>query len=854
MRRIALGILAHVDSGKTTLAESLLYKTGSIRKFGRVDHKDAFLDTHNIERERGITIFSKQAVFKIGDMSVTLLDTPGHVDFSTETERTLSVLDYAILVVSGTEGIQSHTETLWELLKRYKVPTFIFVNKMDLSGADAHAMFHALSKKLDSGCIDFTEKNIESFYESLAMCDEKMMEQFLQNGEIDEDLIKSAISDRKVFPCYFGSALKIDGVDTFIQGLERYISQPKGNNEFGAKVFKISEDSQGVRLTHIKITGGSLKVKTLIEYDGMSEKINQIRIYSGNKYETTDEAFEGTVCAVTGLSKTFSGQGLGIEKDENTLLSQPVLTYRAEFEQGVDMIVALSKLKLLEQEEPSLKVLWNSNLQEIHVQLMGEVQIEVLSRIIEDRFGLKVDFNQGSIAYKETIAEAVEGIGHYEPLRHYAEVHLILEPLPQGSGIQFETDCSEDELDKNWQRLIMTHLAEKTHLGVLTGSPITDIKITLASAKAHLKHTEGGDFRQATYRAIRQGLMSAKSVLLEPWYDFKLEVPQELQGRAMTDIDKMGGTFSISNQNGETAVIKGEVPAKTIHGYHKELISYTGGRGRLSCVLKGYKPCKTQDEVVEEIGYQPERDLENTPDSVFCSHGAGFVVPWNKVTEYMHLESALKQDEPQKIDEQEIKEYIKRAVADKELMQIFEKTYGKVKRREDYLLHTPKPTPKEKQIKARPMIEGPEYLLVDGYNVIFAWDELKKLAESSLEHARDRLTEMLCNYRVFKDVEVILVFDAYKVKNNNGSIEKVYNINVVYTKEAETADMYIEKVTHELGKKHKVRVVTSDAIEQIIILGQGALRIPATAFLNEIKEVEKSVREFLEQEERKNMI
>ena len=849
MRRIVLGILAHVDSGKTTLAEGLLFQTGSIRKPGRVDHKNAFLDTHDIERDRGITIFSKQAMLKIGDMEVSLLDTPGHVDFSTETERTLSVLDYAILVISGTEGIQSHTETLWNLLRRYKVPTFIFVNKMDLSGADAHAMQHALEQKLDGGCVDFTAPKDEVFYERLAMCDEKMLEQFLENGKVEKQSLCKAISKRKVFPCFYGSALKIQGVDELIHGLDEYIIQPESKDKFGAKVFKIADDSQGVRLTYMKITGGSLKVKTLLTESDWSEKVNQIRIYSGTKFETKDEVFPGTVCAVMGLTKTYPGEGIGEEKDAKGMLLEPVLTYKAEFSSNVDLHTALINLKQLEQEDPSLHILWNAQLSEIHVQMMGEVQIEVLTRIIKERFGMDVVFNQGSIAYKETISEITEGVGHYEPLRHYAEVHLILEPLPEGSGIKFETDCPEDKLDKNWQRLIMTHLAEKTHLGVLTGSPITDIKITLASGRAHLKHTEGGDFRQATYRAIRHGLMSAKCVLLEPWYEFRLEIPTENVGRAMTDLQQMGASFSAPENTGEISVLSGEVPVKKMQGYHNDINNYSGGRGKLSCMMNGYKPCIDSDAVIEEIGYNPQKDLENTADSVFCSHGAGFVVPWSEVTEHMHLESALKKEEVSQPEPQQIKEYIRRVAADKELMQIFERTYGKVKRREDHAMHTPKSVPSPKPFKGKPLPEGPEYLLIDGYNVIFAWEDLKELAEHSLEMARDRLTEIICNYRAFRDIEIILVFDAYKVKNNPGSVVKVHNINVVYTKEAETADMYIEKVTHELGKKHKVRVVTSDNLEQLIILGSGALRIPAAAFLSEVKEVEKTIRAFLKEEE-----
>ena len=845
MRRLAVGILAHVDSGKTTLAEALLYKTGAIREIGRVDHKNAFLDTHSIERERGITIFSKQAMLKFDDLEISLLDTPGHVDFSTEAERTLSVLDYAILIISGAEGIQSHTETLWNLLKRYKVPTFIFVNKMDLSRTDRHAMLCAIQQKLDTGCIDFGKAHDEDFYESVAMCDEELLQEFLTENKIKAGGIAKAVKGRKIFPCYFGSALKTDGVDDFLNGIKKYTFEPEPKKEFGARVFKISEDNQGNRLTYLKITGGILTVKDLITQENFSEKVNQIRIYSGTKFSTVEQAFPGMICAVTGLTKTCPGMGLGAEKDAKRPILEPVLSYRAHFKDEPDLHNAYINLRQLESEDPSLKVVYNNQLKEIYVYLMGEVQTEVLTKVISERFKMNVVFDRGNIAYKETISGMVEGVGHYEPLRHYAEVHLVLEPLSQGSGIVIASDCAEDDLDKNWQRLILTHLAEKSHLGVLTGSPITDIKITLVAGKAHLKHTEGGDFRQATYRAVRQGLMKAKSVLLEPWYEFKLEVPSELLGRAMTDFNQMGAKLELPDSRDEISVLRGSVPVRTSRDYQTTLNNYSGGRGRLSCSLHGYFPCADFENIIEKIGYNPLSDKENTPDSVFCSHGAGFNVPWNEVENYMHIESVIKSAETEAIKPAKIKESMSRIVKDKELMQIFERTYGKVKRREDYLLHTPVSSEKPKQFKGKPKPEGPEYLLIDGYNVIFAWEFLKDIAETSLEMARDKLVDILLSYKAFKDIELIVVFDAYKVKNNHGSVEKIHDLYVVYTKEAETADMYIEKTTHQLGKKHKVRVVSSDRLEQLIILGAGALRIPASAFLAEVRETEKQIKQYL---------
>lgn len=857
MKRLAIGILAHVDSGKTTLSEGLLYAAGEIRKIGRVDHGDAFLDTHEIERDRGITIFSKQAILRFNESEFTLLDTPGHVDFSTEMERTLNAIDYAILVVSGSDGVQSHTETLWKLLKRYGVPVFLFVNKMDLAGAERDSLLGELKDRLDKKCVDFSSgADTGEFMENVAVCDDSMTEEFLDTGKVGDEAIRKAISERKLFPCYFGSALKNDGVKEFLEGIDRYTAPTVFYEEFAAKVFKISEDEQGNRLTHLKITGGVLSVKETLGGSGADseeweEKVNQIRVYSGAKYKTIEQAPAGTVCAVTGLTKTFPGEGLGVESDCESPALEPVLTYSVELPDGCDAHTALINLKKLESEDPQLHVMWNEQLQEIHLQLMGEVQLEVLKRIILERFGMDVKFGRGNIAYKETIANTVEGVGHYEPLRHYAEVHLIIKPGKRGSGIHFSTACSEDELSRNWQRLILTHLEEKTHVGVLTGSPLTDVKIILASGRAHQKHTEGGDFRQATYRAVRQGLRSAESVLLEPWYEFRLEVPSETVGKAMTDIQQMCDSFSAPEQNGETTVIRGTAPVATMRDYHSEVIGYTRGKGRLSCTLKGYDKCHNPDEVIEEIGYSADNDLDNPADSVFCSHGAGFAVKWDKVPEYMHLESVLKEelDEPiaRSVTRQRISEYIDRVAEDKELIKIFERTYGPIQRRTESAMYTPRTHTKNtsKPYKPKPAPQGPEYLLVDGYNIIFAWDELKALAEESLEAAREELIEILCNYQGVRQCEVILVFDAYKVKNNPGEVEKVNNINVVYTKEAETADMYIEKVTHKLSKKHRVRVATSDGLEQLIILGNGAFRLSADGFKKEVEQVESAVRDFL---------
>lgn len=851
MNRLVIGILAHVDSGKTTLSEGLLYTAGALRRLGRVDHRDAFLDTNEIERDRGITIFSKQAVMQYQDTTFTLLDTPGHVDFSTEAERVLSVLDYAILVISGTDGVQNHTETLWRLLERYNVPTFIFVNKTDLF-VDRDAVMNELKYRLSDGCIDFcTDRTSADFFDALAMQNEAIMNSFLENGTVKTDDIRNAVAKRDVFPCFFGSALKLDGVKEFLDGFHLYTRRAIYDDNFGARVFKISEDEDGTRLTHMKITGGTLSVKDELtgnKKTEWSDKVNQIRIYSGAKYKAVDEAYAGEVCAVTGLMKTYPGEGIGNAPDAKEAVLESVLTYRVDIG-DVDVTVALAALRQLEEEDPQLHIIYSEQLHEIHAQVMGEVQLEILERVIRERFGFEVGFSHGSIAYKETISAPVEGVGHYEPLRHYAEVHLLLEPAERGSGIEFLSDCPTDALDRNWQRLILTHLKEKQHVGVLTGSPITDMKITLVSGRAHQKHTEGGDFRQATYRAVRQGLAMAQSVLLEPYYEFHLEIPTECVGRAMTDITQMGGTFEPPETVGEMTRIAGSAPVSAMRDYTKDVIGYTSGRGRLNCILSGYDVCHNAEEVITEIGYNFDTDLENPADSVFCSHGTGYNVKWNEVYDHMHLEGiSFDEDEEdtEEIIRQRAKRYIDEIADDDELMQIFERTYGAVTHKKaSYTVKKFAPKDKKYQ-KAKLLPSGPEYLLVDGYNIIFAWEELKQLAKESLQTARDRLIDILCNYQGFRQCEVILVFDAYKVKGNTGSVEKLHNINVVYTKEAETADMYIEKTTHELGRKHRVRVATSDSLEQIIILGSGAVRVSANEFKKEVEDAEKAIRDILE--------
>ena len=847
-KQIVLGILAHVDSGKTTLSEAMLYRAGVTRRLGRVDHKDAFLDTAALEKARGITIFSKQALLTAGDTDITLLDTPGHVDFSTETERTLQVLDYAVLVVSGTDGVQSHTETLWRLLRRYHVPTFVFVNKMDLPGMERQELLAQLNRRLGEGFVDFGAEQADRD-EALALCDENLMGRVLDAGQLqDADLIP-AIARRHVFPCWFGAALKLEGVDALLAGLDRYTRPAPALEAFGAKVFKVSQDEQGARLTWLRVTGGELKVKAQLtgEADGESwaEKANQLRLYSGAKYTLTEAIGPGQVCAVTGLTKARPGEGLGAERDSDLPVLEPVLSYQVLLPEGADVHAALGKLHRLEEEEPQLHVVWNETLGEIHVQLMGEIQLEVLRSLLAERFGLEVEFGPGGILYKETITEPMEGVGHYEPLRHYAEVHLKLEPLPRGSGMQFAADCREEVLDKNWQRLVLTHLEEKQHLGVLTGSPLTDVKITLIAGRAHLKHTEGGDFRQATYRAVRQGLMLAKSQLLEPWYAFRLEVPAENIGRAMSDIQRMEGTFDPPESGEETAVLTGFAPVSTMRSYPMEVVSYTRGRGHLSLTLDGYRPCHNAQEVIAAIGYEPEHDLDNPADSVFCAHGAGFVVPWDQVRSHMHVDSGWgKSTRP----EQEAAVPQRRAMAyratleeDAELLKIFERTYGPIKR-DPLAAFRPVQKRERSDFAAEQWEIAPEYLLVDGYNIIFAWDELNALSKESLDAARHKLMDILCNYQGFQKCVLILVFDAYRVPGSPGSIEQYHNIHVVYTKEAETADMFIERVTHEIGRNRRVRVATSDGMEQIIILGHGALRVSARMFHEEVQNVEKQIR------------
>ncbi len=862
MKKIVIGILAHVDSGKTTLSEALLYQSGNISRLGRVDHRNSFLDTFSLERNRGITIFSKQAVLKYKDTEFTLLDTPGHVDFSAETERTLQVLDYAVFVISATDGIQSHTQTLWKLLAKYNVPCFIFINKMDLDGADREQVVSELKTKFSDGCVDFDRNNTSEFYENIALCDEKLLNQYYESETIKKDDIITCIKSRKIFPCRFGSALRLEGVVEFLECLYSYTETPKYSSEFAGKVYKISED-KGQRLTFLKITGGSLKVKEILKSDKNehSEKVNQIRIYSGDKFSTVDKAAAGTVCAVTGITFAGPGDGLGTEENTGLPVLEPVLTYRLELPDNINAHTALEKMKILEAEDPQLKVVWNERPGEIQVQLMGDVQLEVLQSIIAERFGINVFFGKGNIIYKETIEDTVEGVGHFEPLRHYAEVHLLLKPAKRDSGIVFKSNCKEDLLDKNWQRLILTHLYEKTHIGVLTGSPITDMEITLVSGKAHAKHTEGGDFRQATYRAVRHGMCCAKSVLLEPVYEFTLEVPTENIGRAMTDIQRMHGNFSTPETTGDCSVISGTAPVSTMYDYSREVIQYTHGKGKLICTLKGYEPCHNADEVIENIGYDCDSDTDNSCDSVFCSHGAGYTVKWNEVKSHMHLPSALSAPKKEYAEKSKTafpkyKDTDNLFALDKELMQIFEQTYGPVKGRSNnpnqnhftFTKSSENQSENKKHNSVRtPKYSGTEYLLVDGYNVIFAWDSLKALAKDNVDSARNTLINILCNYQGYKKCEVILVFDAYKVRGNTGDVEKIDNINVVYTKEAETADMYIEKVSHKLAKNNKVRVVTSDALEQLIILEGGALRVSSKEFFYEIKQAEDDIRNIISQ-------
>ncbi len=845
MKRLVIGMTAHVDAGKTTLSEAMLYCAGELRKPGRVDRGDAFLDTYAVERSRGITVFSKQAVMRFDGGEYTLLDTPGHADFSAETERALRILDYAVLVISGTDGVQSHTETIWRLLARYNIPTFIFVNKMDISAYDKSVLMGGLEKLSEGGCVDFSLDR-EKLLEETALRDEKLMNEFLDSGDISVKNIQKVILERKLFPCYFGSALKLTGIEELLSGLSLYTAGKPAREDFGALVYKITEDGNS-RLTNMKITGGSLKVRSLID----GEKVTRIRIYSGAKYRTADEAFPGTVCAVEGLTKTRAGECLGFEKDAaHTLppMLEPALTYRLIPPQNADIHSVLTIMRRLEQEDPQLHVVWNGGKQEIHVQLMGEIQLEILKTVIEERFGLAVEFDKGSILYKETIAEKVEGAGHYEPLRHYAEVHLLLEPTERGSGLTFASECREDDLDRNWQRLILTHLEEKTHIGALTGSPITDMKITLTAGRAHIKHTEGGDFRQATYRALRQGLRSAKSVLLEPWYEFRLEVPNESVGRALSDLQRMSGEFDPPEASEGTAVITGSAPVSEMTDYGSEVTGYTRGKGKLNLTLKGYFPCHNSEEVIARIGYNCDSDLENSADSVFCSHGAGYVVKWNEAPAHMHVspKSRYEAAPDDEITVRQVTDYRARLAEDKELMEIFERTYGKIDRDPRHALHTEKSPERPAKQKAVPTYNGTEYVLVDGYNIIFAWDDLKKIAAENLDLARSTLINRLCNYRGFRRCELILVFDAYRVPGSHREVEQFCGISIVYTKESETADTYIEKVSHELSRDHRVRVATSDGAEQIIILGNGAFRVSAEEFRAEVEAVEKAIREIIE--------
>lgn len=850
MKRLVIGILAHVDAGKTTLSEALLYQTGALKKLGRVDHRDAFLDTFALERERGITIFSKQAELTLPDTAVTLLDTPGHVDFSAEMERTLQVLDYAVLVVSGTDGVQAHTETLWKLLARHNIPTFVFVNKMDIQSTDRAALLGELKSRLDAGCVDFGAP--DSMAEEVAMCDEALLERFLESGQIEDREIAALVHSRKVFPCYFGSALKLEGVQELLDGIDRYACPPEYDAAFGARVFKIARDGQGNRLSYLKITGGSLAVRTQLEGEedgGWQEKVNQIRIYSGEKYQTIERAESGMVCAVTGLTHTRPGMGLGREAGAMPPVLEPVLSYRVVLPEGCDAHVMLQNLRQLEEEDPQLRVVWNERLSEIHLQLMGEVQLEILTRLIAERFGVNVAFDEGSIVYKETIAAPVIGIGHFEPLRHYAEVHLLIEPAERGTGVQLASACPTDALDLNWQRLVLTHLAEKTHLGVLTGAPLTDVKITLLAGRAHVKHTEGGDFREATYRAVRNGLMQAESVLLEPYYAFRLELPDACVGRAMNDIQRMDGTFDAPQQQGDSTVLTGTAPVAAMRNYWTEVAAYTKGRGRLSCTANGYAPCHNAAQVIEAAGYDAEHDTENTADSVFCSHGAGHVVRWDEVRAHAHVDSGvrLEEDEPE-----EPPVPVRRGAApssglddDKELRALFERTYGPIKDRGfEAFQQSRKKAPTLEQLYVT-RIRADDYLLVDGYNIVFAWDELREIAAADINAAREELINILSNYQGVRKCHLIVVFDAYKVKGGVGSVEKRHGLDIVYTREAETADMYIEQASYDLSRKHRVRVATSDGMEQMIILGHGAERLSATELKWEVEQASEHIESVL---------
>ncbi len=890
-KNICTAVLAHVDAGKTTLSEAMLYLSGNIRKAGRVDNGDAFLDTYALERARGITIFSKQAVIKLPEAVLTLLDTPGHVDFSAEMERALQVLDYAILVVSGSDGVQEHTKTLWRLLRRYEIPVFIFVNKMDQPGTDRERLLSELCKVLDENCIDFSNQDADEFYESVAMCEETVLERYLETGAVEEQVIAELIAKRRLFPCFFGSALKMEGVTEFLDSFVKLIKEPVYPQEFGAKVFKIARDEQGNRLTYLKVTGGKLSVKQVLSGEKKSvhgaqedlvweEKVNQIRIYSGEKYETVDELTAGCVCAVTGLNATYPGQGLGAEVASDMPILEPVLNYEIILPEGMNPAVMLPKLRMLEEEEPELHIVWNEKLREIQVQMMGEVQIEVLKSLIKERYDVEVEFGDGHVVYKETIADVVEGVGHFEPLRHYAEVHLKLEPGEPGSGMIFAADCSEDVLDKNWQRLILTHLEEREHIGVLTGAAITDMKITLVSGRAHLKHTEGGDFRQATYRAVRQGLMQAEAVLLEPYYDFVLFVPESAVGRAMTDIERMHGTIAYDAdwEDGVQGVLDtaegtrrltGYAPVAAMKNYQKELISYTKGQGRLITTNKGYLPCHNTEEVVAAIGYEPERDVEHTPDSVFCAHGAGFVVPWNEVPDYMHLPSCFEESTdaetfmPDKILPETRRAHLAGEeevwLGTDEIDKILNQTYNANKRgnssseKKGWKYHKHENTVTAPVVRNyQPKAKTEEYLLVDGYNIIFAWQDLKELAAINIGSARGKLLDILSNYQGIRQCHLIVVFDAYRVSGHQTEIFDYHNIHVVYTKEAETADQYIEKFAHEHGRKYNVTVATSDGLEQIIIRGAGCNLLSARELEQEVNEKNTALLEAYQQNNEKS--
>lgn len=843
-KNITLGLVAHVDSGKTTLTEAMLVGAGALRQAGRVDHGDAFLDTHALERSRGITIFAKEARLTLPHTELTLLDTPGHADFGAEMERTLSVLDYALLIISGTDGVQAHTETLWRLLERYRLPVFIFINKMDRPGADRDEILQNLQQKLSPACLPADAEE-----ETLALCNEGLMQEYLEGGTLTAERLAAAVARREWFPCFWGAALRQDGITGLLEGLDRLTLPPAYLPDFAARVYKISTDPQGNRLTHLKVTGGTLRVRMALPN---GEKITQIRLYNGAKYQTAEEIPAGTVAAVTGLTQTRAGEGLGAAREEAPPLLEPVISCRVVLPEGADPRTALAQLRQLAQEDPQLRPEWEEQKREIRVRLMGEIQREILQSVAMERFGLAIGFEEGSILYKETIAAPVEGIGHYEPLRHYAEVHLLMEPLPPGSGLQFACGCPTDRLDLNWQRLILTHLAEKTHKGVLTGAPITDMKITLIAGRAHPKHTEGGDFREATYRAVRQGLRMAKSILLEPQCRFTLTVPAEQLGRALNDLQQREAETEPPELLPETATLRGTAALSMLRDYPAEVVRYTHGRGHLTWEPDGYAPCRHPEAVIAACGYNCDADTENTADSVFCSHGAGHTVRWDEVPGMAHivtdvLKPADAPDEPI-VTRQRSEAYRGSLLQDKELMRIFEMTYGPIKRKSGEAMHTPRSAGSEriKPPKAVPLPEGPEYLLVDGYNIIFAWEELAELARTDLDAARHRLIQILCNYQGYRRCELILVFDAYKVKGNPGSVERQHGIHVVYTKEAETADMYIEKVTHTLAKEHRVRVATSDGLEQIIILGHGAVRVPARQFREEVEQVERAIREILE--------